>query len=358
MKEIEGSAIQPGLYGLINSNRNFANPYYWGKNQFNTSFPIALACYMRDRNLPFVYIRHTEGLTTEVSEITADELFNTEVGNEGLYFKFESRYVPHERFVYDELVTIDCLVMHGEKYLRPLEIKLTTLPDQTTHNKDESEYGCEIVVRSATMKYLALSMAESLSDEIEAIRALFTPVCSSIQDWNNRTEMSDRLPRILKCLNSFFATYYEYQKPLLVQPVWKTIGKSPVLAENCLDIFVWSDFALTKLFMDSAMSSTSPNISRHQRAALRLARFIYEFSTNPKVYQDPIYDGMPLGNQTDKEFSVSGAKTRKYMACDRLTKLKVRKSEIKNIVLGGGERYLSPERRFDAILYFSNDLFE
>lgn len=352
------SEDKAALYGLINSSRNFTDSYYWGKNQFNTSFPVALACYMRDKNLPVVYIRHAENLTTDISEITVDELFNTKVENDKLYFRFESRYEPFKRFVHDELVTIDCLVMHGDEYLRPLEIKLTTLPDQTTHNKDESEYGCEIVVRSATMKYLALSMVESLSDEIETIRDLFTPVCGPIQDWNNRVEMSERLPIILDCLNDFFSKYYQYQKPLLVQPVWKTKGKSPVLADSCLDIFVWSDFALTKLFMDSATSNTSPKISRHQRAALRLARFIYEFSTNPKVYQDPIYDGMQLGNQTDKEFSVSGVKTRKYMACDRLTNLKVKKDEIKNIVLGGGQKYLSPERRFDAILYFSNELFD
>ena len=33
------------------------------------------------------------------------------------------------------------------------------------------------------------------------------------------------------------------------------------------------------------------------------------------------------------------------------------KSEIKKIILGGGQELLSPERRFDAILYNSPELF-
>lgn len=31
---------------------------------------------------------------------------------------------------------------------------------------------------------------------------------------------------------------------------------------------------------------------------------------------------------------------------------------IKKIIKGGGQKYLSPERRFDAILFFSNELFD
>ena len=67
---------------------------------------------------------------------------------------------------------------------------------------------------------------------------------------------------------------------------------------------------------------------------------------------------MTYENQNDKEFAISGTKSRALMACDRLTKPAISKSEIKNIILGGGHKYLSPERRFDAILYFSIDLFE
>lgn len=45
------------------------------------------------------------------------------------------------------------------------------------------------------------------------------------------------------------------------------------------------------------------------------------------------------------------------MMCDRLTKPMIKKNEIKNIILGGGQNLLSPERRFDAIVFNSPDLF-
>jgi len=46
------------------------------------------------------------------------------------------------------------------------------------------------------------------------------------------------------------------------------------------------------------------------------------------------------------------------MACERLASPIIHKNEIKNIILGGGQKFLSPERRFDAIIYFSTDLFD
>lgn len=136
------------------------------------------------------------------------------------------------------------------------------------------------------------------------------------------------------------------------------MGKSATLADHCLDIFVWSDFALTRLFMNSALSANSEAVTRQQRTALRLARFLYEVSKKGKVYQEPIYDGMTYNNQNDKEFSISGVKTNPYMRCDRLMKPLLHKNKIKEIILGGGQKFLSPERRFDAIIYFSTELFD
>ena len=45
------------------------------------------------------------------------------------------------------------------------------------------------------------------------------------------------------------------------------------------------------------------------------------------------------------------------MACEELTNPRIKKEEIKNIFLGGGQNLLSPERRFDAIIYGSPELF-
>lgn len=45
------------------------------------------------------------------------------------------------------------------------------------------------------------------------------------------------------------------------------------------------------------------------------------------------------------------------MACAELKHPRIKKNEIKNIVLGGGQNFLSPERRFDAALLSNPELF-
>jgi hypothetical protein len=350
----------PSLYGISHSNRDFSDAYYWGKNQFNSSFPVALACFMRDLELNAVYLCLNKNREIFHEELPIEKLFGSQLSNNKLFFSFESRFEPYRQFVHDELETIDLVVkeFETENFVHPVEIKLTTLPDNTTADFSEEEYGCEIVIRSPTMRYMALSMAYSLKDRFSEIRRIFEPSCLRVRNWDNPDEIKNKLPSMLEALELFISEYREYERPLLMQPIWKTIGKSPILADNCLDIFVWSDFALTRLFMDSALDNDSARISRQQRAAARLARFLFEVSRAGKVYQEPIYDGMSLGNQTDKEFAISGNRTHKYMTCARLTKPIIRKNQIKKIILGGGQKWLSPERRFDAIIYFSTNLFD
>ena len=44
------------LFGLSRSNRDFSQSDAWGKNQFNSSFPAALCCYMAHLGLPAKYL--------------------------------------------------------------------------------------------------------------------------------------------------------------------------------------------------------------------------------------------------------------------------------------------------------------
>jgi HindVP restriction endonuclease len=349
----------PGLYGIVHSNRNFSDPYYWGKNQFNSSFPVALACYMRDQQHKASYIKLSQHGVPEIDELSFSEVFGSEQPNEDLHFSFESQYAPFQEILEDHLVPIDLVVMSNQLVpIRPLEIKLTTLPDDSTSRLASDRQGTEIVVRSPTLKYLALSIATGLGalglrEEINKMLQVF----ARVRDWNNLAEARRLLTDATVLLNEITSTYQSAQCPLLMQPIWKTVGKSAVLAENCLDIFVWSDYALTKLFVGEAGAPDNEAITRPQRATLRLIRFLYEWSRGTKVYQAPIFDGMTYDTLNDKEFSVSGRKTNTFMACARLKEPIIAKHEIKRIILGGGQNFLSPERRFDAIIYFSSSLF-
>jgi hypothetical protein len=118
----------PGLYGITHSNRRGA--HLWGKNEFNSTFPTALACYMRDQAIRAVYISLQEDLSVSTSEITIDELFNSNLPNNLLQFDFESRFDPYQQFALDEIGGIDLVVKHHDDtteqaWRRPLEVKLT-----------------------------------------------------------------------------------------------------------------------------------------------------------------------------------------------------------------------------------------
>jgi hypothetical protein len=352
--------MKPSLFGIHRSNRNFDDPYYWGKNQFNSSFPVALACYMRFKRIPLVYVTFGKNNTPALRDLDVSDLFGTSKSSEDIYFSFESRFDSYKQLVHDELPPIDLVVGIDDpiKQIRPIEVKLTTLPDNTTENLNDDSFGSELVIRSATMRYMALSMSHIVNDNKNRVREIFEPVFSRIRQWDNKSEMLGVAPLAVDALEIFLNEFNNLELPLLMQPIWKTMGKSPILAANCLDIFVWSDFSLAHLFLNSAKNPRdSINISRQLRSALRISRFLYEKSKETKVFQAPIYDGMTFDNQNDKEFAISGTRTREIMKCARLTQPIIHKDEIKNIILGGGQKYLSPERRFDAILYFSTDLF-
>ena len=80
-----------------------------------------------------------------------------------------------------------------------------------------------------------------------------------------------------------------------------------------------------------------------------------DFAVDGKI--DPQTVNVGFTRQTGKAFALSGRKTHPYMFCEELLCPRIKKTEIKNIILGQGEKFLSPERRFDAILANSPDLF-
>jgi hypothetical protein len=74
-------------------------------------------------------------------------------------------------------------------------------------------------------------------------------------------------------------------------------------------------------------------------------------------YGETIND-LSYGTKNDKAFAISGMVSYPLLRSPELACPRVKKDEIKNIILGGGQNLLSPERRFDAILVNSPDLFE
>ena len=351
--------MPPSLYGVQNSNRNFDDPHSWGKNQFNSSFPAALACYMRDLGTAGVSIKLGADLNTFIAEVPFDEIFGTSLPNNELYFAFESIYEPFRIYVEDQLVSIDLVIKDvNGGYIRPLEVKLTTLPDNTTCSLPEDRWGCELVLRSATLKYMALSIAESCSSPIDKtrIREMFG-FCGKIRGWDNEVEALAYFPQIVMALEAFFSEFFERQRPLLLQPIWKTLKNAPVFDEQCLDMFVWTDFALSRLLLYDPTESEEELFSKAQIACYQLARFLYEWSSQERVFLRPIFDMMTSEREI---FDALYLNIGPYLRSPRLNFPSIKKEEISNIILGGAEKLLDPSIpawQFHEIVSASADLF-
>lgn len=344
-----------GLYGIHYSNRK--EDEHWGKNCFNSSFPTALACYMLDNDIPAVYNKLTfkNGKpVVEASEIHLKNVFNsinTPVNK--LDFHFESVFSPYQQYSFDLIDGIDLVVKNttGDS-LMPLEVKLTVLPTANTSHLPENQWGCELVIRAATTSYCALGMFDAVKENRETIREIFEPSCADIQSWDNDFEMTHKTPHLVNAIDTFQEKYLHEQKPLLMQTIWKTKGQSCILSDHAFDIVIWSDYAFSRLFLDSS-SQIEKTMSRPMRASARLARCLWELSKSGKIRLRDIYRQMAFGNQTDKEFAIQGSKWRKYVKSERITQPLLPKEVISKVIQPGFIEKLQPERRFDQTLYFT-----
>lgn len=343
-----------GLYGICHSNRS--DEGHWSKNCFNSSFPTSLACYMMEHDIPALYVqlvKRGNQLCVETKKISVREVFNCgDMPASQLTFDFESVYSPYKRYSFDEIDRIDLVVKRADECLSPLEVKLTVMPTSQTSTKPESEWGCEMVIRSATTSYCALGMFHSTRGKAGEIREIFETECSSIQAWDNEFEMRHKTPALSRCVDAFENRFLSKQKPLVMQTIWKTQGKSPLLADHAFDVVVWSDFAFSRLFVDDSRE-VGDEMSRPMRATARLARCLWELSKSAKIHVPEIYRQMAFGNQTDKEFAIAGNKWRSYVASERIMRPILSKTVLRSIIADGYIEKLSPERRFDQTLYFT-----
>lgn len=351
-----------GLYGLKHSNRDFTKQESWGKNQFNSSFPAALACYMDFIEMEPVYITLESDKTVLHNNISVQELFGTHPNSPNLFFAFERDFSPYQPLVTGTLTGIDLVTMDmkDNSCLRGIEIKLTALPDHVTSELPDNKYGCEIVVRPPTIIYLGLSLATIFNDNKEGLMK-YLEVCNNISDWTSISKVRPHLNNICDSLDGILIDHLANQQPLVMQPIWKTKGKSAELHDNCLDIFVWSNFAFTRLFMDITRENISNNyegITRHMRTVVWIIKMLYDFAMNEKVDCSSIIDQLSFNTKNDKAFAVSGAVSHRYMKSPELENPRITKNEIKYIILGGGQEYLSPERRFDAVIKNTPGLFD
>lgn len=341
---------KPTLYGITEQNSSRHGSTLWGKNQFNSTFPLALCLYMRDIGIMPVSV-----LGKEAEIVTVDDFWSFEkvLGSkeQNPYFHFEKTFDHYSKLSRNEVDKIDMVVSIDQCHVTPLEVKLTVVPDSTTAKNDEGEWAPEMVVRPVSSAHAMMGVATSLlrtsNREIrEKIIKILKKAYNKISDWNNTTEIEQNAWDLVGALSLALKSSTELQKPFLIQPIWRTRGQSLALCENCFDVFVWSDVAVMRIPIDQCRQESG--ITRPLREVARHVRAMYDLLVTEDYDYKGVYKGMSLGNQTDKSFALSGKKTFKYLQHPRLVRPKLPASVLDTLVLNGGDSELKPERRFDA----------
>jgi HindVP restriction endonuclease len=360
-KLLMSDSQSPGLFGVNYSNRNFAERDSWGKNQFNSSFPAALSAFLEHEGFENVYLMLDANLSTYHSTISTTDLYGANPTSNDIFYSFESQYVPFQQLVVGDFPRVDLVTLSRLTHasLNGLEIKLTALPDNSTCQLKENEFGCELVIRPDTIVYLACSIAIHFQNDLARLVRLIGDGFDAIQDWREGVNILSSVLKISNALDRIFLSILDLQKPLVMQPVWKTEGKSPKLAEHCLDVFVWSNLAFAQLFLNVARKELRQTqyITRQVRTVVWLFKLLYDFSLNGQINHRKVIDELSYDTKNDKAFAVNGKVTHPYMRGEILTQPRIRRQQIKEIIIGGGQNLLSPERRFDAIIFNSPDLF-
>ena len=356
---IEGEA--PGLFGQKYSSRDYRYQDAWGKNQFNSSFPASLVAYMWSKGVKPVLISTDKDNDIIHEYIDSDALLGIDPLSENAYYDYEADYYPFEKYYYaDKKEKIDLVMINRitQAPVRGLEVKLTTLPDNATKDLPDSEYGSEIVVRAPTILFLACSIC-SCYDTIDGknkLHELLNTIGSEITDWGSVRQVLPHYEAIKRAILDVSADMTSKQIPLILQPIWKTSRSLRDLEEQCLDVFVWSNLAVIQMTLREV--SSDDDISRNQRTVIWLYKMLWDFTIFGKFNYTDTVNRLSYKYKTDKAFSINGKLTNPFLKGPELESPRITKYEIKNIILGDGQKFLSPERRFDAYLVSHPELFE
>lgn len=354
--------MKPSLFGIDNSNRDFTLKETWGKNQFNSSFPASLACYMGSKGMKLNYLKLNGNSEVIHDYLDASDLFGMNIDNPDLFFSFESDYSPFQKLVFNNLPRIDLVTLNSKtgQCLKGIEVKLTALPDNSTHHLTDDKFGCEIVVRPDTIVYMALSIILSLDEDRAYFKKTLTPL-KKITDWTHGINVIPHLSLMGQLIDKILSSRLNKQTPLILQPIWKTNGKSQVLSDNAFDVFVWSDFAFAQLFLKvvkGELKKDNDKITRQTRSVVWLAKMLFDYGNLGKVDHRKVIDELSYNTKNDKAFAVSGRVSHPFMKSPELTCPRVNKFALKDIILGGGQNLLSPERRLDSVILSTPKLFD
>jgi len=352
--------ITPGLFGQKYSSRDYRLEDSWGKNQFNSSFPASLVAYMGSKDIDPILICTDKNNEISHGFISSKKLLGIDPLSDNAYYDYEANYFPYEQYYTASKKEKIDLVMIDRASGSPvsgLEVKLTTLPDNTTKDLEDNDYGSEIVVRSPTILFLACSICTCFESKEKRsdLHDLLNTIGSEIKNWSVIREVLPHYDAIKDAVLTVSRELHDRQIPIIMQPIWKTNRSMTDLEEHCLDVFVWSNLSIIQMALRE--KSIVDDISRNQRTIIWLYKMLWDYTLYGKFNYTDIVNDLAYNYKTDKAFAINGKLTNPFMRCEYLTTPRISKHEIKNIILGGGQKLLRPERRFDAYLVSHPELF-
>ena len=292
--------------------------------------------------------------------ISSSKLLGIDPLSDEAYYDYEAGYYPYEQYYTASKKEKIDLVMINRTTQSPvsgLEVKLTTLPDNTTKDLPDADYGSEIVVRSPTILFVACSICACYDSPRgkNKLHDILNTIGQEIKDWSEIRQVVPHYNEIKEAILAVSSDLANKQVPLIMQPIWKTDRRLTDLEENCLDVFVWSNLSVIQMALRE--TSSDDDISRNQRTIIWLYKMLWDFTQFGKFNYTDIVNSLSYKYKTDKAFAISGKLTNPFLKCSELENPRISKFEIKNIILGDGQKLLRPERRFDAYLVSHPELF-
>lgn len=345
------------LYGLNNASHDFTSSYAWGKNIFTNAFPIALAQYQSlELGMCPILVRaeiHDDIITTGQRLTAWEDIIGC--SPEDAYFHFETAFAPYQDYTRGIPNSSDVVISDSSGlHTRALEIKLTTVPDSSSSSKKHEDQGAEIVARPLMVEQLAVSIAHSFGHRgRELIRKAILEEISTPQQvvWADASAVQQIIPNIIRILERIVALGINRQTPMVLNSIWRTVGKTPELEDNCFENFVWTDLAFVALFLSSAKPSTK--ITRPQRSLIWLVKMLFDYTSQNRL--DALdTTNLSYGLQTDKAGSFNGTITNRFLRGTYLTEPRIPSSAVGKIIDPAYRQNLAPERRLDAALYIES----
>ena len=339
----------PRFYGIRDSNLDPAE--LWDSENFPRTFTVALVNRMGDLGLPVNLIRRGTDACF-VDGIEVGELYGCPVNRiPRLRFDFDTVYGPFAEIASG--VPESSLVVTDQRGfpLRRLDVQTSVIPDASTAGLPDDLSGAEVTVRTPTLVNCALSMASSLTSRREEALSVLTSDIPPDVDWSSPEEAVANAEAVVTALDILESEMRGLQSPFMLQSVWRSEPDGPFLDENAMDAFVWTDFAFTRLFLDSGRRTRDGKVTRTVRCAVRLYNIIKEILNNGSADVPAILSKTGYGLPGNREFMVNGRQTNRYMACGNLTEPRMGVTDVIGLASEGFEAMIIPDRRLDLSVY-------